>query len=125
MAVNIFARWRNQSPDDMEKQDLAWSLRCYAGKDGFLIELYDGNLAAYPGRYLFAEAFSRGTRIKAATLRKRLPQTLAIVEKLERQFPEHSEWTIETIKQQYRDFVELCERKEKETGEPVLIVPNQ
>jgi hypothetical protein len=33
-----------------------------------------------------------------------------------------SDEQVEKVKQSFRDFVELCERKERETGESVLIV---
>jgi hypothetical protein len=44
-------------------------------------------------------------------LRDRLPRTLELAEEMLRQ-----------IRDDYTRFVEFCERKERETGEPVTII---
>jgi hypothetical protein len=55
-------------------------------------------------------------------MRERLPHTLALVEERERKIYQAPEDVIEEAKQNFRDFVALCEEKEKETGEPVLVI---
>jgi len=55
-------------------------------------------------------------------LRERLPHTLALVEERERKIYQSTDEEIEDMKQSYHDFVALCEEKEKETGEPVLVI---
>ena len=72
---------------------------------------------------LCAEAFEIGeARISAALLRERLPRALALVEEQERKIYQATDEEIEDVKQSFRAFVALCEEKEKETGEPVLII---
>jgi hypothetical protein len=51
-----------------------------------------------------------------------LPHTLALVEERERKIYQSTDEEIEDMKQSYHDFVALCEEKEKETGEPVLVI---
>lgn len=61
--------------------------------------------------------------IHAATLRDRLPATLIVAEAREREIYRATDRAeIDRVLKSYRDFVELCERKEAETGEPCLIV---
>ncbi len=61
--------------------------------------------------------------IHAATLRDRLPATLIVAEAREREIYRATDRAeIDRVLKSYRDFVELCERKEVETGEPCLIV---
>jgi len=56
-------------------------------------------------------------------LRARLPQTLKLAEERERQvYGQTDEQEIELVRQSFRNFVALCEAKERETGEPVAIV---
>ena len=72
---------------------------------------------------LCAEAFEIGeARISAALLRERLPRALALVEEQERKIYQATDEEIEDVKQSFRAFVALGEEKEKETGEPVLII---
>ena len=70
------------------------------------------------------EAFEKdGARIKAATLRDRLPEALRTAEQREREiYGETDAAAIERTLKSFRDFVELCERKECETGRPCLIL---
>ena len=120
MGIDIYARWKGQSADAKRRQSEAW-LSIEAGGVGYLREAYHGE--PYATRHLCAEAFATGeARINAATLRARLSDTLAIVERRERSLYHSSPQEIEEVKQSFRDFVALCEAKEKETGEPALIV---
>ena len=72
-----------------------------------------------------AEAFDAENgeaQIPAATLRARLDKTLELAAERERTVYQSSEEETEEVVQSYRDFVALCEQKEDETGEPVLII---
>jgi hypothetical protein len=121
MGIDIYARWHGQSADEIDGQRQAW-LSIGEGGKGYLREAYHGE--PYATRYLCAEAFraADGVRIKAATLRKRLPHTLDLAEERERKVYHADAKAIEEAKQDFRDFVALCERKETETGQPVLII---
>jgi hypothetical protein len=120
MGIDIYAHWRDQSNEAKAKQSEAW-LSTGAGGAGYLREAYHG--APYATKYLCAEAFETGkARISAAILRERLPHTLALAEERERKIYESTDETVEDVKQSFREFVALCEEKEKETGEPVLVI---
>jgi hypothetical protein len=73
---------------------------------------------------LVAESFETGrAAIPAATLRERLPETLEVAERRERElYGETDAEEINRVLKSYRDFVELCASKEDETGEPCLII---
>ena len=61
--------------------------------------------------------------IPAAVLRNRLAETLRLAERREREIYEVTDPDeIEVVLKSYRDFVDLCERKEFETGKPCLII---
>jgi hypothetical protein len=61
--------------------------------------------------------------IYAEKLQDRLPEVLEIAEQREREvYGVTDDAEIRRILQSYADFVELCARKEAETGEPCLIV---
>jgi hypothetical protein len=120
MGIDIYAHWRDQTDEAKAKQSEAW-LSTGAGGKGYLREAYHGE--PYATKYLCAEAFETGkARIKAAVLRERLPHALALVEERERKIYETSDEELEDVKQSYREFVTLCEEKEKETAEPVLVI---
>ncbi len=119
MGIDIYAEWDGQTEAEHEKQISSW-LCAWSGDAGYLREAYCGG--PYATRFLVAEAFENGeARIPAASLRERLPHTLALAEERERKFASEEE-DIERTKQSYRDFVALCERAEDETGRPVRIV---
>ena len=61
--------------------------------------------------------------IYADTLRDRLPATLVVAEQREREIYGVTDDTeINRVLRSYSDFVELCARKEAETGVPCLII---
>jgi len=61
--------------------------------------------------------------IYADRLRDRLPATLVVAEQREREIYGVTDDTeINRVLRSYSDFVELCARKEAETGEPCLII---
>jgi len=95
------------------------ALRFLPGR--YLREPYHGE--PYATRYLCAEAFHTGeAHIPAEILRERLPETLRLAEFRERTLYHSTDADIEAVKESYRKFVALCEAKEKETGESVLII---
>jgi len=120
MGIDIYAHWRGQTKEAKGKQSEAW-LSTGAGGMGYLREAYHGE--PYATKSLCAEAFETGkARIKAAVLQERLPHVLDIVEERERKIYHSTDEEIEDVKQSFREFVTLCEEKEKETGEPVLVI---
>ena len=120
MGIDIFVEWKGQNERERDEQNLAASLGVDGGR-GYLRESYHGE--PYATKFLFSEAFLTGeARIPAAVLRERLPHTLEFVEERERKIYGSDEKQIEAMKESFRRFVGLCERKETETGEAVLIV---
>ena len=122
MGIDIYARWENQTDDEVKAQIKAY-MDATVGNVGYLREAYHGE--PYATRYFVPEAFKQdeGVPIPARILRERLPETLRLAEKRERTIyratkPED----FADILKSYTDFVELCERKEKETGELVRII---
>lgn len=86
-------------------------------------EAYHGE--PYATRFLFAEAFDSENgmaQISAAQLRRNLDRALELVEERARKIYNATDEEVEADKKSFRDFVALCERKERETGEPVRIV---
>ena len=123
MGIDIYARWENQTGDEVEAQYEA-AMTVEAGDVGYLREAYHGE--PYATRHLVAEAFASKDGfafIPAATLRERLPETLRLAERRERQvYRETRPEEIERVLNSYTAFVELCERVERETSKPVRIV---
>ena len=122
MGIDIYAKWREQTESERTAQVSEW-LSVGSGKVGYLREAYHGE--PYATRFLFAEAFDSETaaaQIPAAQLRANLPKALELVEERARKIYNATDEEVENEKQSFRDFVALCERKEKETGEPVRIV---
>lgn len=121
MGIDIYARWKDQTPKQKKKQITGFSVT--HGNVGYLREAYRGE--HYATRYLCREAFDKNSgeaKISAKLLRERLPRTLEVVEKRERTiYKQTDQKEIDKVKQSFIDFVELCELKEKETGEPCTI----
>lgn len=122
MGIDIYARWKGQTQSQKKKQITGFSVT--HGNDGYLREAYRGE--PYATRFLCKEAFKNGeAQIAAKILRKRLPETLKLVEQRERKlYKQTDKKEIEKVKKSFVDFVELCERKEEETGEPCTIIAN-
>lgn len=120
MGIDIYARWHGQTDGERDAQHEAW-MNVDAGALGYLREAYHG--APYATGYLFAEAFQDGdgATIPLSVLRERLPKALELVEERERKLYQSDEKDIAERKQSFIDFIELCERKERETGKPVVI----
>lgn len=124
MGIDVYARWKGQTADERKQMEDAW-LSIEGGHAGYLREAYHGE--PYATQYLVREAFESETdraRIPAAVLRERLARTLALAAERERTvYGTTGDITTEhPALKSFSDFVELCERKERETGEPVTIV---
>jgi len=122
MGIDIYAVWKGQTEEERKRQFEVW-LTSASGHIGYLREAYHGE--PYATRFLFSEAFASEDHeagIPAKTLRERLPEALQLVERREREVYEvTNERQIEWVRESFRSFVALCERKEKETGAPVVI----
>ena len=124
MGIDIYASWRGQTPDEQHAQVTGFSV--VHGNVGYLREAYHGE--PYATRILMPEAFEHeiypdGAPIAASVLRERLPKALAAAIDRERRVYDAEPLAKETIDvlQSYRDFVALCEAKERETGAPCII----
>jgi hypothetical protein len=51
-----------------------------------------------------------------------LLHVLDLVAERERKLYQSTDTEIERVKQSFREFVLLCEEKERETGDPVLVI---
>lgn len=120
MGIDIYARWNDQTQSQKKKQITGFSVT--HGDVGYLREAYRGE--PYATRYLCSEAFDQDeAKIPAKVLRERLPHTLELVEQRERMvYKQTSKKEIDKIKKSFVEFVKLCERKEKQTGEPCTIL---
>ncbi len=124
MGIDIYASWPGQTDEEVNAQMTGYSIA--HGHVGYLREAYHGE--PYATHVLVPEAFEDtspdGVPIPAATLRQRLPETLATATTRQRVVydePADSEDTRLVLKS-FSDFVELCERKEEESGEPCTIL---
>lgn len=123
MGIDIYARWKGQTEEEKKAQYTGFSVE--HGHVGYLREAYHG--APYVTHYLVREAFDSSTyeaQIPAAVLCERLPEAIFLAKKREREvygttgdIPDDA-----PVVKSFVDFVELCRRKEQETGEPVTIV---
>lgn len=123
MGIDIYARWKDQTQKQKKKQITGFSVT--HGEVGYLREAYRGE--PYATRHLCREAFEQQgeAKIPAKVLRERLPEALKLVEQRERTiYKQTDQKKIDEVKKSFVDFVELCGRKEKETGEPCTIIAN-
>lgn len=122
MGIDIYARWKGQTDEEKKAQYVSFSI--VHGHVGYLREAYHGE--PYATRYLVHEAFEDPdgeVQIPAVVLRARLPRTLEIARERERVVYETTDDDdIRDVVQSFVDFVELCEAKQRETGEPVTII---
>jgi hypothetical protein len=121
MGIDIYARWKGQTPKQRQEQMTGFSTA--HGHVGYIREAYHGN--PYATHYMFQEVFAQkgAAKIPAKLLRERLPRTLEIIEEREKRiYKQMREDQIDRIKKSFIDFVKLCELKEKKTGEPCTIV---
>lgn len=121
MGIDIYAKWAGITKAQEELQITGFDPTM--GRVGYLREAYHGE--PYATHVLVSEAFrskSAEAKIPAAKLRKRLPRVLKIVAKRQRTLYKATDPEVEEVQQSFTAFVELCERKERETGEPCLII---
>ena len=121
MGIDIYATWRNQSDEEREEQFTGFD--ALKGHVGYLREAYHGE--PYATRYFVKEAFGAEAceaRIEAATLKDRLPETLKLVRQRETElYHQTDEYQIWQMQKSYVDFFKLCQKREKESGEPCAI----
>lgn len=123
MGIDIYARWNEITEEEEKKQYTGFSVT--SGDVGYLREAYHGG--PYATRYLVKEAFEseKGEcRIPAKILKKRLSETLKTVKEREIKLYKSNESDVVKVKKSFIDFVKLCEKKEKETGKPCIIIAN-
>lgn len=121
MGIDIYALWKGQTQSQKKKQITGFSVT--HGDVGYLREAYRGE--PYATLHLCREAFGWKNEVKipAKTLRERLPKALEMVEERERTvYKQTNKKEIDKIKKSFVEFVKLCERKEKQTGEPCTIL---
>jgi hypothetical protein len=123
MGIDIYASWRGQTEAERDAQITGFSV--LHGHVGYLREAYHGQ--PYATHLLVPEAFDdtseEGARIPAVTLRERLPATLKLARERQVRVYNEKPFSAETkrVLKSFSDFVALCERKERETGEPCRI----
>jgi hypothetical protein len=121
MGIDIYLRWEGMTEEEQNKQYSGFST--VNGHNGYLREAYHGDI--YATRIFCPEAFDENKKcqaqIPAATLRKRLPETIKTVIRRHKETYEEVIDKNDPTCQSYKDFVELAKRKEKETGKPVTI----
>lgn len=121
MGIDIYAHWKGQTRKEKEAQYTGFSV--VHGHTGYLREAYHGE--PYATRHLCQEVFDSSTgkaQIPARVLRARLEETLRLTQEREEKIYQEEQVFIEQVKKSFTDFVELIERKEKETGKPVTII---
>lgn len=118
MGIDVYLKWEGQSAPEQESQITGFSVT--SGEVGYLREAYHGT--PYATMVLFPECWESCNSehvYAAATLRERLPEALEIAALRERKV--YNSEPDPDILRAYTDFVELAERKEKETGKPVTV----
>jgi hypothetical protein len=120
MGIDIYVQWDGMTKEEHQAQITGFSV--VHGHVGYLREAYHGE--PYATHVLVPEAFETGAaQIPADILRRRLPAALAAAERREREVYELTDrGEIEPALKSFRDFVDLCARKEQETGHPCLII---
>jgi hypothetical protein len=117
--IDVYAHWQGKTLAEERAQINGHSLA--HGHVGYLRETYDGE--PYATQLLVPEAFEREAEIPAARLRARLDEVLRAAMKRQVQvyIRDAENEDAKTAMQSFIDFVELCERKELETGKPCRI----
>jgi len=119
MGIDIYARWDGMTKKEEKAQYTGYDVE--SGHVGYLREAYHGK--PYATMFLLKEVFESDDdiRIPASVLRERLPETIALVIKREKLVYKEIINEDAPIVKSFENFVELCEKKEKETGKPVKI----
>lgn len=121
MGIDIYAQWDGQTDEEEKAQYCGFKVD--QGGIGYLREAYHGG--PYATKKLVPEAFDAEggeCRIPAALMRERLPEVIFFAKTRGlRVYGERYHDSSPEIRS-FIDFVELCERKEAETGQPVMII---
>ncbi|MGH2411196.1 MAG: hypothetical protein ACRDGS_12620, partial [Chloroflexota bacterium] len=104
MGIDIYANWDGMTAEEDAAQITGFDI--WKGHVGYLREAYHGE--PYATKVLVPEAFEKGgARIEAATLQRRLSETLRIAEQREREiYGETNAAEIGRTLESFRDFVE-------------------
>ena len=119
MGIDIYMKWHEH---EKEKQLTGFEVSGRAGSHGYLREAYHGG--PYAMKVLLHECWEQEQpedrlSFSAATLRERLPD--AIDAAVIRYKLIYNEDDASEMAEALTQFVELAERKEKETGQPVTV----
>ena len=120
MELKMWAHWKNQSAEELREQ---YDKGLYGPQTegiGYLEGDLPGGHSATLDLFKEAHASMRGAKIPASVLAERLPEALETV-RITESDNGATEEQIAKAQESYRQFVEFCARKEKDTGEPVFI----
>jgi hypothetical protein len=121
LGYDVYLHWQGQTEEERQAQYTGFSI--VHGHVGYLREAFHGE--PYAIKVLVPEAFMDGYQhevtIPAATLRSRLPQTLAAVERRHTTIYHDPPERIVSYQKSYEDFVALAEQKERETGAAIRV----
>lgn len=115
MGIDIYLRWDDMPESEVEKQYTGFSIA--HGHVGYLREAYHGG--PYATHHLVPEAFEAEecvAAIPASVMRDRLSEVLQIAKQRSERVYEETLSDDDPALKSFVDFVELAERKEKETG---------
>ena len=121
MGIDIYLKWKGMTKAEHNKQITGWSVE--HGHAGYLREAYHGG--PYVTKYLLKEAFESGTeevQIPAKVLRKRLREAIRLAKQRQKEIYDEDKGDDDPVVKSFVDFVELAEKMEKKTGEPVTIL---
>jgi hypothetical protein len=113
MGIDIYLRWDLMTEDEVEKQFQGFDITI--GNTGYLREAYHGE--PYATMTLVPEAFDAHgdpTTIPAATLRERLPETMKLAMRRERDIYHQTPNEDSPAIQSFVEFVELAEQLESD-----------
>jgi hypothetical protein len=118
--IDVYAHWKGKTLAEERAQINGHSVA--HGHVGYLREAYDGE--PYATELLVPEAFEREAEVPAAHLRARLDEVLRVASRRQVKVYARSADNADAraVLKSFVDFVELCERKERETGKPCRIV---
>ena len=121
MGIDIYLKWEGMLPE--EKRGQITGFDTTKGDVRYLREAYHGE--PYATKYFVKEAFTSKTsqaKIKAATLKKRLPKAIKMAIEREKVVYGGVITKKDPVVQSYVNFAKLAEMKEKKSGEPCTVV---
>jgi hypothetical protein len=121
MGIDIYLEWDGMTEKEKDKQYTGFVPK---GKVGYLREAYHGG--PYPSKFLITENWERqpeeGFSIPNKVLRKRLPKVIKAIITRETKIYKASPRQVKAIIKEYKDFVNLHGRLEKQGKNPRIIV---